>query len=68
METIKAVYTGDSKRYHKFEIVDKEKTVVGSIYFSKEGKISPNLNIETVSEGHPEYKIALRNLLIQKGQ
>jgi len=36
-------YEQDSKRYHRFKIVDPEGHVTGSIYFSKKMRELPNL-------------------------
>jgi hypothetical protein len=48
---IRAIYTEDSKRFHKFEIIGD---CVGSIYIPK-GTVIENLEVEMLSAGHPEY-------------
>lgn len=53
MSAIKAVFVGDSKRFHKFQIVNSN--VVGTLYVPKEGDMSKELTIELVSKAHPEF-------------
>ena len=61
---MKAVYTGDSKRYHKFEIVGEE-NFVGSLYVKKEGSVPGKVEVELISKGNSEYE-ELVKILQQK--
>jgi translation elongation factor EF-4 len=43
-------YEQDSKRYHRFKIVDPEGHVTGSIYFSKKMRELPNFLVLQMEE------------------
>jgi len=60
---LRAVYTGDSKRFHKFEIVADG--VVGSIYIPKETRI-PNIILNLISKGDVDYPGLIRVIADRK--
>ena len=43
-------YEQDSKRYHRFKIIDPKGHVTGSIYFSKKMRELPNLLVLQMEE------------------
>ena len=54
MEKIKAVFVGDSKRFHKFQLATGN--IVGTIYVPKEGEMAKEIGIELVSKAHPDFE------------
>jgi hypothetical protein len=55
---LQAVFTGDSRNYHIFQIVDDN--VVGSIYISKDVESTPKtLEIENLTAGDIKWKTLL---------
>jgi hypothetical protein len=40
-------YEQDSKRFHRYNVIDPEGNVTGSLYFSKKAKIPKRVILET---------------------
>ena len=64
---MKAIYTGDSKRYHKFEVVGEE-NFVGSLYVKKEGAVPTKVEVELISKGALEFAELGKVLQESKGR
>ena len=53
MKKVKAIFTGDSKRFHKFEIVGEG--FVGSIYVPKGEEIPKELSVGLRTKADADY-------------
>lgn len=66
MSKVKAIFTGDSKNFHKFEIVGEG--FVGSIYAPKGAEIPKEIQVGLVTKADSEYKKLNSELTARKNR
>jgi hypothetical protein len=54
IEGYRAVHTKDSKRFHKFDFVNTDKKVVGSVYVPK-GSTMKEFMVNLIAEGDKDF-------------
>jgi hypothetical protein len=54
-EPLKAVYTGDSSKYHIFQIVEDEKLVVGSLYIRKTENLPETVEVDLLTPNNDNF-------------
>jgi len=65
---VPAVFTGDSKRYHRFQLVSEaEGEIVGTIYLQKDSELPKTVSVELISKAHKDYAKLSATLLAKKG-
>ena len=67
---VKAIHTGDTKRFHRFEIVDDFEGMVGTIYQVKSPdrvKLTSTVVVSFVFALEPEYSSLKDKLDARKG-
>ena len=68
METV-AVYTGDSRNFHIFNIVDEESNIVGSIYVNRKIDIPEGLDINMITPNRDHFLWETKvRFLLEKSQ
>jgi len=53
---VQAVFAGNSKRYHRFQIISEaEGETIGAIYLRKDSEIPETISVALISKGHKDY-------------
>lgn len=59
---LKAVFSGETKKYHYFLVHEGEKKVVGTFYIRKDVPLPEHVSVTLVTPNHVEWKYLLQVL------